>query len=374
MKQARDLVCIAAVLLVAVAQADEAPVRIALTKKVFWLSEPRDVIPQAQLVGNEIGGRIDRQVIVEDRGEDIMETMEALRSGQVQFVVSDGLDFVRLKLGKLAPGVTVRPMEVRVLAVVASPPDDEQLGQGRTRALVVARNDPAIEGIADLRGKRLVYGPQSEKDCSMVFLQTLVRSQGSPQVKDFFGSARRLSCEDACLISLQRGSADVTCLPESIFLAKALVSPEISKLVRPIPGGVSEPYPGFLCFYLEGKVNEQLVHDMREELLALHRRPEGRKLMEMFHVKYFARLPEEAVHPIEEIIERAEPAPEADGVSWSSPVRDEDSALPSPRSLKQFAELPLGHRGGVEPACRQDRQPSGGARPDSLRRVLQQAS
>ena len=54
--------------------------------------------------------------------------------------------------------------------------------------------------------------------------------------------------------------------------------------------------------------------------MVLHQTPEGRKLLEMFHVRYFVRVSAESITTIEELIQASQPAP--------TPPRGEDAAQP----------------------------------------------
>jgi len=288
------------------APASEGPINFALSEKLFWHNKPEDVLPQAQLVCNEIGKRINRTLSVEAGVESIVDIRDSLTSGAVQFVFSDGLDFVRLRTGQIAPGAVAPPLKVRAIATVVSPPDERSADIGCTRATVMAKNDPGIRSFADLKGKRFVYSRRTEMDFSMLFLEELIRKQGFAKKEDFFGSVKRLSCDDACLICLERGSADATCLPEVVLLAKELVAGKTLRDLKRLEA--SDPYANYLCFYLEGKVEEGVAARIQQELLTLHERPEGAKLLQIFHVSRCGPVRDNATVVIEQILQPAQHA------------------------------------------------------------------
>jgi ABC-type phosphate/phosphonate transport system substrate-binding protein len=313
-------------------QESRKPIHFVLTKKVFMDDVAKDVLPQAQLAADKVGERIGQRIVVEESSDQIADLLEGLKSAQVEFVVSDGLDYVRLKLGRMGPGISLPPLNVRALAAVAMPPDPKELPTGCTRAAVITRNLANINSPQDLRGKRFVYGPRSEADCSMVFLNSFLSQHGLGTKEQVFSSVRRLSCEDACLIALQRGSADVTCVSEIVVLAKTVVVGDMGKDIQ--SRWLSGPYPAYVCFYMEGAVEPHLAMRMREELLRLHESPEGRKLLEMFHVKQFVPVEEDAFGPLELLVGQAGleppnpalPVPSAQG----SGSRNEGVGVPVP--------------------------------------------
>lgn len=140
----------------------------------------------------------------------------------------------------------------------------------------------------------------------MLFLDDLVRKEGFAGKEGFFASVKRLSCEDACLISMSRGSADVTCLPESMLLAKLLVTGSELKDVKSLE--TSAPYANYLCFYVEGQVDQPLADRIRQELLALHQTPEGAKLLQMFHVVRCGPVVGDVTSPIEQLVMQETPS------------------------------------------------------------------
>ncbi|MGD2174330.1 MAG: PhnD/SsuA/transferrin family substrate-binding protein, partial [Candidatus Brocadiaceae bacterium] len=259
----RAIRCQAALLAVLVmgaacVQAEEAPLRIALTKKLFWHDEPEDVVPQAQLIGDQVGERIERDIVVEGRGEDVGEVYEALTRGEVDIVVSDGLDYARLQTGLLAPGAEVAPLPVRPVVAIGLVTDSKELAlAGCTRALLVVSSELDARDFSDLEGRRLVYSPESENDCAKLFLESLTRRVGAEGSERFFSKSSRLGSCDACVISLQFGGADVTCIPELMYLARQMVAGEemrgLDVLAR------SSYYTAYVCFYLEGRLDDGLV-------------------------------------------------------------------------------------------------------------------
>ena len=300
--------CIATAVLLAVCtavQAADEPVVMVLNKKVFIMNRPEDVMPQAQEVADMVGERIGRKLIMKTCSEDISSVLDDLKSGGVQFVWSDGLDFARLKLGKLAPGVVTTPLQVAILVASTAPVDIRGQKPGFSRTVVLVRNDPKITSIADLKGKRLVYGRLSEMDCSMLFLENALHDQGVAKKEGFFGNVRRLSCEDACLISLQRGSADVTCMVEDTFFGKTTVAPSLANDFKVLQG--SEFYPAYVCFYLKDKVPADLVEKMRAQLMELHQTTKGRMLMDIFTVRQFVAMPEDSMKPVEKLLSAVAP-------------------------------------------------------------------
>jgi ABC-type phosphate/phosphonate transport system substrate-binding protein len=300
--------CVAAAVLLAVwtaAQAADEPIRMVLNKKVFIMNRPEDVMPQAQEVADMVGERIGRKIIVQSCDEEISSVLDDFKSGKVQFVFSDGLDLARLKLGKLAPGVVTTPLDVSILVGCAAPVDRGGQKPGFSRAVVLVRNDSKIMSIADLKGKRLVYGRLSEMDYSMVLLKNALHDQGVAKKEQFFGNVRRLSCEDACLISLQRDSADVTCMVEDTLLAKTAVATSLAGDFKILQA--SEFYPAYVCFYLKDKVPADLVEKLRAQMMELHQTVKGRMMMDVFMVRQFVALPEDSTKLMEKLLNVVEP-------------------------------------------------------------------
>lgn len=292
-----------------IGRAEEPPVRVVLTRNLFWLDEAEDVERVAQLIGDMIGREIKRTVLVEahrgrttDIGKHLADIRKDLEAGKI--VVSDGLDFVRLKLGRIRPGVATSALDVRALMALAVP---RQVAVDEipacTSALVVTSRNPRVRGVADLRGKRLIYSPRTEWDFSMLFLETLVRREsGGANKEEFFESVRRLSCDDACFITLQRDRSNeyVTCIPDIVYRAKSVVAGGLTDRLQRVEA--SEPYAAYACFYLKGKVREELVKDLRDALLALHEDPRGSELLTMIKVDRFLPFAEEYTEAIEELV------------------------------------------------------------------------
>jgi ABC-type phosphate/phosphonate transport system substrate-binding protein len=281
------------------------PVRIFLTKKAFPFDKPADIEPQLALIADEIGRRIGRTLVVDTGSEleSVEQVREDLTSGVAQFVITDGLDFVQLRSGKFGAGYA--PLKVRPVAAVVWPPDNEgqKPAAGYTRAVVLTRKDLGLRTFADLRHKRLVFGPRTEEDSSMLFLDTLVQAEGSGRKEDFFGTSVRADCEDAALISLLNDKADATCMIEEILQAKQLVCPALDKQLN-IAFRASEPFPAYTCLYLDGKVDADLVQQIRGELLILHKRATGKKLLEMFQVRRFVEVEESGFDYLEQLLKQ----------------------------------------------------------------------
>ena len=297
---------------VACAGAQEQTVHVALTKKVFWLEAARDVLPQAQLMAEKVGESIHRTIVAQEAKDTSLGSLaDALASGDYDFVICDGLDFVMLQqeFQKRARLDGTRARTLRAIAAVSMPPEAEGAAAGTTCALLVTRKDPALRAVADVRGKRLVYAPNAETDCSMLYLAGLLRKEGAKSKEEFFGSVKRLSCEDACLIALQRGSADVICISEEKLLAKQMVAGPFTNNLWRLAS--SKPYAGFVCFHVEGLVAPKLVNDFRTELMEMHKTAEGAKLLEMFNVRSFVPVSAQSFTPIEEMVRAAEPEPAA---------------------------------------------------------------
>jgi ABC-type phosphate/phosphonate transport system substrate-binding protein len=288
--------------------AQEHPVRVALTTKLFWLETANDILAQAQLVADKVSRDVQCTMTVEQpKPEDPASLVDALESGRYDFVFSNGLDYVRAQeeLERRARADGTAPQKLLPVAGLCLPPspDENEATAGTTRALVLVRRDSGISDIAGLKGKRFIYDPLSQDDCSMLFLQGLLRKQGTGGVEQFFGSVKRLSCEDACFIALQRGSADATCLTEEKLKAKDMV---IGGEMRLLTIEASKPYAAYVCFYMEGKQDARFVEQLRAELLAFHQTAEGRALLARFNAKRFTSVPDDSVLVIRDMIQAAE--------------------------------------------------------------------
>ena len=301
MKPATEILLVFVVLTLAPsARADEQPLRFVLMEKIFWYNDPEDVVPVAQEVGNEIGRQVGREITVAHWDGHVADLAMELDSGSVHFVFSNALDFVRLKCGLLAPGVRARPLAVRPVAAIVSPGDTRP---SFTRAVVVVAEHASVSTFADLKGKRFAYGPLSEGSFGMLFLESLVRSEGYERKQDFFGTVRRMSCDDACLIALRRGKADATVMPEATLGAKELVAGKKLNLPRV---AASEEFQGFLCFYLEGKVSRELADQIQTELLRIHETPEGARLLQLFHVERLVEPAPGGTQAVERLLKASE--------------------------------------------------------------------
>jgi ABC-type phosphate/phosphonate transport system substrate-binding protein len=205
--------------------------------------------------------------------------------------------------------------------------------------LVLVRKGLKADSFAELRGTRLVYGPSSEQDVSMIYLQGLLQGQGVAGKKGFFKSAKRLSCEDACFVSLQRGNADVTCITEERLDAKTLVAGNVFNYVRIL--NRSDPCAAYAFLYVRGQAEEDLVRKMRRELMRLHETTKGRSLLDMFRVRSFVELPEASFVPIERLLgdlgaTLTVPVPEAGRRIASRPTSSPlAAACPPPRPSVQ---------------------------------------
>ena len=279
---------------------------ISLTKRLFVHDPQEVVISQSELIGDEIGRRMGRKVTVIYGGDTTAGIVEDLRSGRAQFVFSNALDFVRLRMGRIAPGAVVPPMDVRPLVAVGVVTDSEDLA-GCTRSMVVTRKDAGVRTFGDLRNRRFVYSVDSEGDCTMVFLGSLVRKEGYDGAAEFFGqpAPRRLDCYDTCLLSLQSGSADAACIPELTFLAKQMVHGGELKYVEHL--AKSDHHTAYLCFYLADKVPPGLAEELRYELLRAHDTERLARLLKQINVERFVPVDAANLAPIEAMLEQAEP-------------------------------------------------------------------
>ena len=292
------------------AASEQQPVRVGLTAKLFWLEGARETLAQTQLIADKVGPEIGRSVKVQEAKEKGPGALaDALAAGSYDFVLTDGLGYVRLRRefqrrARLSGGEPRTLCRIAGLCIPPNP-DEDEAAAGTVNALILTRMDPALSTLADLRGKRFVYGPLSEDDCSMLFLEGLLRKLGAKSKEEFFGSVNRLSCEDACFIALLRGTADVTCVSEEKRKAKEMVIGGEMKL-QTVES--SRPYAAYVYFCLEGQVDPQLASRMRAELMVFHETAEGRGLLSPFKVKRFSPLSADSIAVIEEMIQAAEPA------------------------------------------------------------------
>jgi len=274
----------------------EKPVHFALTKGVFRVFSAEDVIPQAQLIADKVGREIGRPVLIAKRGYELPDVIEELRSGKLHFVLGGGIDFVRLKSGKFSRGVTEKPIDVRPVAAVATPGEKTV---GRYRALILVRRGSNINSMADLKGKRFAYSPLAE--AGLLLVEKLVRKQGYGSLNEFFGRMRRMTVEDCCLIALQHGGADVTCVADYILGAKELLGQNAQRTMKRLDQ--SPLYVAWVCFYRQGNVSDKLVEQMREQLLDLHHTPEGVKLLQNCRVSRFAPVELKDLMGLEELLQ-----------------------------------------------------------------------
>jgi ABC-type phosphate/phosphonate transport system substrate-binding protein len=278
------------------------PIRVVLTRKTYTMEQPEDVIAAAREIADDLGRRVGRTVLVQEaRSNELKHLAEDLANGSVHIVVSDALDYVRLKRGAPERQGGYPALDVRPMAVPVFPPDmpDQKPGPGYTRAVVITRRGLDAGGTSkltfgDLRGKRFVFCAATEDDLSMVQLAALVREQGCAATSEFFSSIERVECDDACLLYVLNGQADVTCFPESVLQAKTLVAgPKFLELLN-ADFVVSDPYPASLVFYLQGQLREDVVQDITRELLHVHERPATAQACDQINVRRFVAIgPEE---------------------------------------------------------------------------------
>jgi ABC-type phosphate/phosphonate transport system substrate-binding protein len=107
------------------------------------------------------------------------------------------------------------------------------------------------------------------------------------------------------LISLQRDSADVTCMVEDTLLAKITVASSLANDFKILQA--SEFYPAYVCFYLKGKVSADLVEKMRVQMMELHQTAKGRMVMDIFMVRQFVALPDDSTRLVEKLLNVVEP-------------------------------------------------------------------
>ncbi len=329
-------------------QEEPEPVRFVLTKKLFWNSEAEDVLPTAEMVAEDIGERMGRKVTVEIVSGDLQELHDQLRSGQYQFVFSDALDYTMLKLGNISQDLPREPLDVKVVAAAVTPPDRGTETPGCTSAVILVREGLAAGGFEALKGTRFVSCPQSDADTSMLFVDALVKAQGAASRQEFFGSVVQRTRQDACITALQRGAADVTCVPEIMYQTRLLANGRI-RGVRPFM--MSKRYAAYLCFS-SATTDGALRREMRDQLLTIGETRRGTDLLEDFHITGFADLAPEVLERVRRIVLCAR-GEEANVSALVAPETAELS-IPDPGALEGVLDLGGGQEESVEPTPSHD--------------------
>ncbi len=141
------------------------------------------------------------------------EFLEALRGGELDFVLISAVDFIR------EPGLRLKPLLVTVRG---------EAPQDRLRLLV--RADAGIKTLADLRGRSLALDCGADTALHFLWLDEQLKREGLPPAREFFAGRTEFPQEASrVVLPVFEGAIDACLVSESQFNLMLVEYPELGR-------------------------------------------------------------------------------------------------------------------------------------------------
>ncbi len=230
----------------------DAPVRVAVLSCMDPVKTYKKFHPLAHYLETQIGREVSLLV-----PRDYSAFMRMVKQGQVDFSYQPAHIFLTLE-NYLNP-------EMRLSTLTMS-------GERQHRALLIVRADSSIKGVADLRGKSVLFGPEQSTVKSFAAKQLLVE-HGINLESDLHDSSYGSSCEKTAFnVYLKAYDAGFVCAHSYHTLmgrknSEWPIPPASLRVVAK-----TNPIPTWI-FSASKNVNPEMVTVVREALLALSSHP-----------------------------------------------------------------------------------------------------
>ena len=216
--------------------------------------------------------------------------------------VADDLDHMRRLLRETPPGVVLLdPLEYFELAGlgVLDPAFFGAKGRGdeAVQYLLLARQDPGITALADLRGKSLVTYASSRAELGRKWVEVLLHESGLGPADRFFGALSSVTNPSAAVLPVFFGKTGAGVVDRASFEVMKEMNPQLGSKLRTL--AVTPPLlDGILC------VHKQLLEyrdELLESLRQLHQDPAGSQILLVFKSNKLRPVDPEILERVREI-------------------------------------------------------------------------
>ena len=269
------------------AEQDGTSVRIGLVSSLF-----RDTSePLMQIIMRPFKSLLETQTGMHGRlvsGGDAQHLGQSLKEGTVHFGIFHGVEFAWAK----AKFPRLKPL---IIAVNKNP---------FLRAHLIVRADSKIKGMDDLKG-RVIGLPNLSREHCWLFLQRRCVPAGQTPEK-FFGRISRP--RDACyaIDDVIDGSLQAAVIDDADLASYRKQYPEFFAKVKSLLR--SEAFPCAVIAYYPGTLDENLLDQFRNGLLAAKDSRPGRQMMQLCRITSFEEVPDDFDKMLDDIA-KAYPPP-----------------------------------------------------------------
>ena len=218
---------------------------------------------------------------------DVPETREefvaGLRAGSYDFVLIETLDYLALK--------EEFPMQPRIAGAAIDADPMETF-------LLLVREGAAEEGLAGLKGKRLLI-ERGGQSLSSLWLETLMAEKGLKGAGEHFGEITTVgNCADGAL-PVFFGKADACLITKSGFDVMTELNPQLSR--RLTATNWSEPLLISMMCLREGFV-ERIPGQLEDVSMRLHESSDGQQILNMMRVKRLLVWEDRFLDPVKRLV------------------------------------------------------------------------
>lgn len=163
------------------------------------------------------------------------------------------------------------------------------------------RRDGGIRGVAEMRGRRMVFVDRATT-AGYVFPLAWLRERGIPSPAGFFGEAWFSGSHDAAITAVLDGKADVGAAKHSVLDRVRREDPRVDRELAILASSPTVPSNG-LC--VRGELEADLREALRRALLDLDGDPEGARVLAQFGALRFIETTAADYAPVLELARKA---------------------------------------------------------------------
>ncbi len=159
---------------------------------------------------------------------------------------------------------------------------------------IFVRKDSGIKGVADMKGKRLVFVDKATT-AGYVFPVAFLKEHGVKDIRAYFKETYFAGSHDAAIFAVLEKKADVGCAKHSMYDRVARTDPRVKKDLLILAESPKVPSNGL---GVRNDLSPELKKRLRDVLLGMDKDPEGREVLRKFEALRFISTTSEDYKPV----------------------------------------------------------------------------
>lgn len=192
-------------------------------------------------------------------------------------------NFNELELDAAFFGSFTGAMAIKQLGMVPLARPHYTSGLSSYYGVIFVRKQSGIRQAADMRGKKMVFVDRATTAGYLLPLDYF-QQNGIKDYTHWFSDYYFAGTHEDAILEVLKGHADVGAAKSTIFYRMALANPQILEDLQIL---ASSPHVPANTFGVRGDLPQELVVQLREQLLGMHLTPAGRTVLEGMGVQRF---------------------------------------------------------------------------------------